>query len=225
MLDMSNISLSSKVGGTADPTAVSWAKRDNASRQGCSLEEHRIGRCLLKRLCIRWRDEPTCLLRGDFDVFDSTRGLRDRESVLTQPFDMEDDGFPYFIFNLGDGCPCCNAPRKVWHIGRVVALGFLDDDCVTHMTSRFETCLFQDTVQRTGREIVAGLSWNGNAANLARVLELTMTSTRRDQMPTIGLQQPEHFADLHDMRMAGAVARIRELMLVADLVLEKENPL
>ena len=70
--------------------------------------------------------------------------------------------------------------------------------------------MFQNTVQRTGREIVAGLSWNGNAANLARVLELTMASTRRDQIPTIGLQQPEHFADLHGMRMAGAVARIME---------------
>ena len=85
--------------------------------------------------------------------------------------------------------------------------------------------MFQDTVQCSGREIVAGLSWDGNAANLALVLELTMTSTSRDHMPTIGLQQPEHFADLHDMRMAGAVARIRKLMLMADLVLEKETPL
>ena len=115
--------------------------------------------------------------------------MRNRKSVFTQTFDMEDDGFPHFIFNLGDSCACCYAPRKVWHIGRVVALGFLDDNCVTHMTSRFDTCLFQDAVQRTGREIVTGLSRNGDATKLALVLELTMTSTSRDQMPTTDLER------------------------------------
>ena len=85
--------------------------------------------------------------------------------------------------------------------------------------------MFQDTVQCSGREIVAGLSWDGNAANLARVLELTMASTSRDQVPTIGLQQPEHFVDFHDMRVEDAVTCIAELMLMADLMPEKETPL
>jgi hypothetical protein len=47
--------------------------------------------------------------------------------------------------------------------------------------SLLETCLFPDAVERTRREFVARLAWNGHASRLHRVLELTMAAACRNQ--------------------------------------------
>ncbi len=48
---------------------------------------------------------------------------------------MELDGIADFSFNLGNGCSCGNAARKVWHVGREVAFGTLNYDGVSHIAS------------------------------------------------------------------------------------------
>lgn len=57
---------------------------------------------------------PLC---GDVDVFDLACSSRDWEAIFPQAFDVENDGFTDFGFDL---CNCRaggNAARKVGHIG------------------------------------------------------------------------------------------------------------
>ena len=53
------------------------------------------------------------------------------------------------------------------------------------------------------RQIVAGFSGNSDATRPARVLELPMTPSCRDQIPAVALKQSDDFADFHDRRIAG----------------------
>ena len=69
------------------------------------------------------------------------------------------------------------------------------------MTSRLQTGLLLDTVQCAGRQIIARFAGNSDATSLARVLELAMTSTSCNQVPAVGLEHSEHFADLHGQRI------------------------
>jgi hypothetical protein len=54
------------------------------------------------------------------------------------------------------------------------------------MTSRLQTSLLLNTVQRAERQVIARFARNSDTTRLARVLELAMTSTRCDQVPAIG---------------------------------------
>lgn len=120
---------------------------------------------------------------------------------------MELDSFADFSFNLGNGCPCGDAARKVWNVGGEVAFGTLNYDGISHMASLFQTGLLQDAVLRAGCEVIAWLARNSDPTGLARVLELAVTAAGCHQMPTIVLQQPEDFAHLHGRRIAGQLAR------------------
>jgi hypothetical protein len=71
------------------------------------------------------------------------------------------------------------------------------------MTSPLQTSLLLNTVQSAGRKIIARFAGNSDATRLARVLELAMTSSCCNQVPAIGLQQPEDVTDLHARRIAG----------------------
>lgn len=144
-------------------------------------------------------------LRVNFDVLHLTRRRRNGQTVLAKTFDVKDNGFANLCFNLSDCGACGNATGKVRHIGRVVALRLLNNDCVAHTTS-LQTSLLQDAVQRTGRKVVARLARNRDAAGLSRVLELPMTAARGYQAPAIVLQHAKNLTDLHDRRIAGRVS-------------------
>src|SRR6202049_1089895 len=45
---------------------------------------------------------------------------------------MKSDGVADFDFDLGDRCRRCDTAGQIRHIGRVIALGLFDDDCVAH---------------------------------------------------------------------------------------------
>lgn len=143
-------------------------------------------------------------LRVNFDIIHLTRRRRNRQTVLAKAFDVKDNGFANFCFNLSDCGACGNATGKVRHIGRVVALGLLNNDGVAHTTS-LQTSLLQDAVQRTGRKIVARLARDRHAADLTRMLELPMAATHGYQAPAIVLKHTKNLTDLHDRRIAGRV--------------------
>ena len=142
-------------------------------------------------------------LRCDFDVFDLARTEWDWLTIGAQTLDVEDDGFADFGLNFSDSCTRGDAAREVWDIRRIVTFGFFDDDGVAHKTSQLKTSLLLNTVQSSGRQIVARPTGNSDATRLARVLELSVTPTSYNQVPTIGLEHSQDFADLHGLRIAG----------------------
>ena len=141
------------------------------------------------------------------DVFDLARWDWDRKSIFSQPFDMECDGFADFGLDLRNAGAGCDAAGQVRDVRGVVAFCLLDDDRVAHITSRLETCLLEDAVQRAWREIVAWLTWNSDPTGLARVLVLAMTAPCGDEVPAICLDQPKHLADLHRRRIPARPGR------------------
>ena len=101
---------------------------------------------------------------------------------------MKDDCLPDLGLNFGDSGARGYTARKVGHIRRVVTFGLLNDDGVAHMTSRLQSSLLLNTVQGAGRQIITRFARDSDATRLARVLELAMTSTSCDQVPTVGLE-------------------------------------
>ena len=91
---------------------------------------------------------------------------------------MEDDGLPDFGFDFRDRRSRGHAARKVGHLGVKISFGLFNDDGVAHGTSRFQTSMFVNAVQGAGSYVIDRLPWNRDAAWVARVLELAMTSTR-----------------------------------------------
>ena len=119
----------------------------------------------------------TVPLRGNLDILHLTRRRRNRQTVLAKALDVKDDCVAYLCFDFSDCGARRNAAGKVWHVCRIVASGLFNDNGVAHKPSP-ETSLLQDAVQRTGREIVARLAGDRDAADLARVLELPVTAAR-----------------------------------------------
>ena len=152
-------------------------------------------------------------LRCDLDVFDLACAVGNWHSVFAQTLQMEDDCSSDLGLDFGNGGARRYAPRKVGDVRRVVACGLFNDDGVAHMTSRLQTSLLLNTVHCSGCQIVARLTGNGDATRLARVLELAMTSTSCDQVPTIGLEHPQNFADLHEGRIAGLSRQALRVLL------------
>src|SRR5882724_330979 len=60
-----------------------------------------------------------------------------------------------------------------------------------------QACLLQDRVQRARRHVQARLPGHCNRTRLVRVLVLAVAATRPRQPPSILLEQPHQFADLH----------------------------
>ncbi len=135
--------------------------------------------------------EGALILGYDLDVFDLAYTVGNWHTVFAQAFDVEDDSFADLGFDFSDSRTRGYAARKSRDIRRVVTFGLFNDDGVAHMTSRLQTSLLLNTVQCTGRQIIARFAGNSDATRLARVLELAMISTSCDQMPTIGLQHSQ----------------------------------
>ena len=57
--------------------------------------------------------------------------------------------------------------------------------------------LLEDTVERAGCQIVAGLAWNGDPARLGGMLELTMATANCDKEPPVIMQQTEQGSHFH----------------------------
>ncbi len=146
---------------------------------------------------------PLC---RNFDILDPAGRWRNRKAIFAHAVEVELDGIADFSFNLGNGCPCGDAARKVWNVGGEVAFGTLNYDGISHMASLFQIRLLQDAVLRARSKVIAWLARNSDPTGLARVLELAVTAAGCYQMPTIVLQQPEDFAHLHERRIAGQLA-------------------
>ena len=142
------------------------------------------------------------LLCVDFNVLNLACTYRHWQAVGAQAFKVRDDGLTHFELDLSNGCPGSHAPGQIRRIRRVISFCFFNNDGVAHSTS-LESSLFEYAVQSTRRQIVAGFSGNSYATRPARVLELPMTPSCRDQIPAVALKQSKDFADFHDRRIAG----------------------
>jgi hypothetical protein len=69
-------------------------------------------------------------------------------------------------------------------------------------TPLLETGLLEDAVAGAGRQVIARLARDGDTPSLARVFELPMTAALRHLLPSIGLKQAKHLADLHGRSIA-----------------------
>ena len=147
---------------------------------------------------VRWNG-PLC---GDFNGLNLAYTCSHWQAVLAQPFKVKGYGLTHFELDFCNGCPGSHAPGQIRRIRRVIPPYFFNNDCIAHSTSP-ESSLFKYAVQSTRRQIVAGFSGNSDATRPARVLELPMTPSWRDQIPTIALKQSEVFDDFHDQRIAG----------------------
>jgi hypothetical protein len=65
-------------------------------------------------------------------------------------------------------------------------------------TSLLQSCLLQDTVQGSWREIIARFARNRDESRLGCVLELSMRTTLPNYGPTVVLQHLDHVANLHN---------------------------
>ena len=72
------------------------------------------------------------------------------------------------------------------------------------MSSSLQTRLLEDTVQSARCQVVARLAGNRDSAGLGGMRELAMASANGDDLPAIGVQLAEDFADLHHARISGA---------------------
>ena len=59
------------------------------------------------------------------------------------------------------------------------------------------TCLFEDAVLGSRRDIIAGFPRDRHATWLGRVLELAMASPRSNQVPPVIFEHRQDFGDLH----------------------------
>src|SRR6185436_15155320 len=69
--------------------------------------------------------------------------------------------------------------------------------------SFLQSSLLKDAVQGAWGEIVARFLGNRDASRLGVVLELTVAAPRCDETPTVVLQHPQYFADLHPVSISG----------------------
>jgi hypothetical protein len=67
--------------------------------------------------------------------------------------------------------------------------------------SLLETCLFENAVECSRSEVIAGLARYGDPASLGRMLELTMATPRRHKISAIVIDQAYHLAGLHLSRI------------------------
>jgi hypothetical protein len=126
-----------------------------------------------------------CCLRRYIDVFDLTLGCRDWKTIFPQPFDVKQDGFPDLGFDFCNTESRGDTPREIWDAGRGVAFGPFNEDGVAHMASRLQASLLENAVESAWRKIIAWLARNGDATRLDRVLELSVTSARCNEIPTV----------------------------------------
>ena len=106
-----------------------------------------------------------------------------------------------FRFNLAQGLTSGDAPRQIRHVSRVISDCLLNNDCVTHKTS-LQTSLFENAILSANSQIVAGLARNRHTPWFGCVRELPVATPGCDQFPSIALDDPENFADLHSPRIA-----------------------
>ena len=116
---------------------------------------------------------------------------------------MKRNGFANLTLHLSHSSASGDTTRKIGNVGRVIAFGLFNHDCVPHTTSLLEPCLLENAVQCARRKIIAGLARNSDATRFACVLELTVAPTGDHKIPAIGLQEAQHFGNLHAASIAG----------------------
>jgi hypothetical protein len=70
--------------------------------------------------------------------------------------------------------------------------------------SLLQASLFEDAVQGTRREVIAGFPGHRYASWLGIVFELAVASSRRNEPPTVVLQHLQYLADFHSASISGA---------------------
>jgi hypothetical protein len=70
------------------------------------------------------------------------------------------------------------------------------------ISSLFQPRLLHHAIECAWRQIVAGLSWNGDESRLHRMLILTMTSLRPSKEPRAPLYEPDNVPHLHDLNVS-----------------------
>ena len=66
------------------------------------------------------------------DVFGDAGWLRNYDAIRLKSVDMEADRVANFTFDRRDRVAGSNAARQVRHLGRIIAVGFFDNDRVAH---------------------------------------------------------------------------------------------
>ena len=172
------------------PRATSHAQNANLVKRKkdvlCIVAAKSKGQNSTSGAVVRWN----CPLCGDFNVLNLACTYRHWQAVHAQAFKVKDYGRTHFELDFCNGGPGSHAPGQIRGIRRVISFCFFDNDCVAYSTS-LESSLFEYAVQSTRRQIIAGFSGNSDATRPARVLELPMTSSYRDQIPAVALKQSE----------------------------------
>src|SRR5262245_24818316 len=63
--------------------------------------------------------------------------------------------------------------------------------------SLLEPCLFENAVEGTRCDVVAGLSCNSDTTRCSTVLKLSVTPLRSDKITTVIMEHPQHLTDFH----------------------------
>jgi len=70
-----------------------------------------------------------------------------------------------------------------------------------------QVCLFQNTLEGAGCQVVGRLAGDGDTTRLARVLELSMTAATSDLHPSVVPQHSQHRSDFHPARVRARCRR------------------
>jgi len=137
------------------------------------------------------------------DVLDLARWSRNRQAIFAHALDVKRDGLADLTLHLRHSDPSGHATRKIGNVGRVVAFGLLNHDCIAHTTSRLQTGLLKNAVQGARGKIIVWLARNSDSTGFGWVFELAMATAGSDKIPAIRLQQAQNFANFHRSRISG----------------------
>jgi hypothetical protein len=154
-------------------------------------------------------DQSTPTERGDYlrlcrnlNVLNPTGWHRNRNTILTQPVQMQLDRFTDSLLGLSERGTGRNAPRQVRYVCREVRTSFFYNNSVAHADPlSAESRLLQDTVERARSQMITWFAWHGHPAWLVRVLVLAMATAGDNEIPAIFLENPQHLGDLHHRRL------------------------
>ena len=108
-------------------------------------------------------DAPVAALGGYVDVLDLARRSGNWQPILTHALDVKHDGLADLTLDLRHSGPSSHATRKIGNVGRIVAFGLLNHDCIAHRTSRLQTGLLKNAVQSARSKIIAPLARNSDS--------------------------------------------------------------
>jgi hypothetical protein len=142
------------------------------------------------------------LLCGAYlDELHAGRRIGNRKAVRAKTFNVKLDSFLDEFENLITGF---RDGHTAWQVGNMrpeTGFTLLDHDSVFHSLILFQTCLFENRVERTGRHIDICFSGNGHSTALGWMFELPVASLRAIQVPAIVMEQLDKVADLHAGKM------------------------